>query len=249
MKAYVRAVQTFFPMLQDARFRIQRTVQRATRSVHDPDWLAFKRLRVGDRIILDVGANRGLSIESFRIALPGRPIVAFEPNPRLAGKLEQEYGSSDNVRIEPVALSDAPGAAKLYLPRYRNYVFDSLASMERAEAMEWLGSDNFKGFDARRLTCLEMDITTRTLDTYGLAPSVIKLDTQGSEEKVLCGGLQTIASTRPIILLEGATPSIRELLMQFNYRAYVFDNGELIPDRMDARNVFFLTPERLRPTS
>lgn len=246
MKSYFRALQTFLPFLQNARFRFERAARRATRSVHDSDWLAFPHFKIGKGPILDVGANRGQSIESFRIVLPGREIIAFEPNSHLAGMLKRDYLSDSNIRIEAVALSDRESVERLYIPRYRNWVFDGLASMDRREAMDWLNGDRLKGFDPTRLTCIEMDIVIKTLDKYLVSPSVLKLDTQGTEEKVLRGGMSVISTSRPVILVESATPEIAKLLKSCDYMPFAYERGKLVANRLDSKNVFFVTREHLK---
>jgi FkbM family methyltransferase len=243
-KAYLRSIQTFFPALQDTRFKFDRFVRQACRVVHDSDWSAFRLLRVSEGVIFDIGANRGQSIESFRVVLPERSLIAFEPNSHLADKLTKQYKGIPGVQVKAFALGDAAGSKILYVPRYRSWVFDGLASMDCKEAMQWLNAETLKGFDPDRLSCLQLNITVRTLDEFcHMRPAVIKMDTQGTEGKVLAGGLTTIGLTKPIILLESATNEIVDLLKPLAYRPYVFIGNQLVPDRIDAKNVFFLSRE------
>jgi FkbM family methyltransferase len=244
-KSYLRAAQTYIPGVQDVRFGLERRVRRFLKLVHDPDWTGLKQLVLGDGVLLDIGANRGQSIDSFQIVLPGRRLFAFEPNQYLADKLAKEFEDQGDVTIHSVALADRIGEETLYLPRYRNWVFDGLASLEREEAVNWLDGNRLKGFDPKYLTCAEMKISVRKLDEYEFKPAVMKLDTQGVEEQVLRGGTLTIHRWNPAILLESATPSIADFLGRFDYRSYVFDGNRMIPDRLDGKNVFFLRSNHL----
>lgn len=240
-KTYLRSIQTFFPALQDSRFKLDRFVRRTCRSVHDPDWLAFRLLNISEGAIFDIGANRGQSIESFRMVLPGRRIVAFEPNSHLAEMLDEQYRRIEGIEVKAIALSDSARTEVLYVPRYRNWVFDGLASVDRKEAMTWLNAKTLKGFDQRHLSCLQMKIKVKALDEFSeLRPAVIKIDTQGTENEVLAGGLRMIGLTRPAILLESATRDTVSLLTPLGYRPYAFIGNQLVPDELDTKNVFFL---------
>lgn len=245
MKQLLRDLQTHFAVLQDTRVNAERFLRRQIGSVHDHDWRAFALLTIGDGDILDVGANRGQSIDSFRAVGRTNPIIAFEPNLRLAAKLSREYATDGTVRIAPVALSDQPGTQTLFVPHYRNWIFDGLASMDRTEAMTWLTPERIHRFNPALLTCEELTITAQTLDSFGLRPAIIKLDTQGTEGQAVRGGLQTIAATQPVILLESATPEIVEMLQPLGYRPHIFKDGALIADRLDGSNVFFLVADHL----
>jgi len=245
MKQLLRDLQTHFAVLQDTRVNTERFVRRQIGSVHDQDWRAFKHLTIGDGDILDIGANRGQSIDSFRAVGRTNPIVAFEPNLRLAAKLSREYALDNTVRIEPVALSDEPGEQMLFVPHYRKWIFDGLASMDRAEAMTWLTPERIHRFDPVLLTCEELTITVRTLDSFELRPAIVKLDTQGTEGRAVRGGLQTIAAAQPVILLESATPEIVDMLQPLGYRPHIFKDGALVADRLDGSNVFFLVAGHL----
>ena len=248
MKSYLRAAQTFFPYLQNVRFKLENLARRAGKRVNDKDWLAFRQLRIPVGSVIDVGANRGQSIESILVVLPGRKILSFEPNGALASRLAREYRCHTNIHIEAVALSDEIGSAKLYVPCYRKWVFDGLASMNRSEAMSWLNAERLKGFDPRKLTCLEFEVPVRILDSYDLKPAVIKLDTQGTEEQVLRGAAKTLAANKPIILLESATLSIANLLQDYGYHPYAYLEQKFIGGLMDTNNVFFLTSAHLDQT-
>lgn len=243
MKRVFRNIQTFFPFLQDARFSLESRLRTLSRHVHDEDWRAFGQLKIGYGVIVDVGANRGQSIDSFQVIMSERSIVSFEPNARLAARLARRHTRDQRVRIEPVALSSKNGKETLHLPKYRSWIFDGLASLDAAEAMNWLNSDRLWRFDSKKLTHVVMDIEVKTLDAYDLAPAIIKLDTQGTEEDVLRGGLNTIATHRPIILLESSTQGIIELLAGYGYRPYTFYSGKLHCNVTSGKNVFFLTAD------
>lgn len=83
------------------------------------------------------------------------------------------------------------------------------------------------------------------LDFFSLRPAIIKLDTQGTEGQALRGGLEMIAATRPVILLESATPEIVQMLQPLGYRPHIYRDGALHADQLEGTNVFFLSAGHL----
>jgi len=247
LRRYIRSAETYFPSLHDSRFACERALRRAFRVPHDSDWYAFRLLKIGSGNILDIGANRGLSIQSFRTMLPGRRIIAFEPNKHLADILKSAYRRSVGVEIRATGLSDCHGTAVLYIPQYRGWVFDSLASVYRDPAMAWLNRHTLAGFDARHLTCIEVNVTLQKLDDLELEGiAVMKIDAQGSEIRILRGAMSIISESRPIILAEDVGTEIVHLLNPLGYRPYIYRQGSLLPDRVDAVNVFLLHTSHLQ---
>jgi FkbM family methyltransferase len=245
MKKFLRSVQVNFPFLQDLRWKVEPVVRRAMKSVHDDDWRAFSLLRLNSGPIIDVGAKRGQSIESFLLTLPKRKIFSFEPNRLLARQLARKYSKHPEIVINSLGLGDKKGTFTLYVPQYKRWIFDGLSSLDRNEAISWLGTHNLYNFDTRFLRCVEVDCDISTLDSFRFTPSLIKIDVQGTEISVLQGAEKTIQSSRPVILLESASDEIVEFLSRFEYRPYVYKSGELIKNCTDASNCFFLTDAHL----
>lgn len=249
LRSFLRSVQTSFPILQPLRWEVERGLRRAIRLPHDVDWNAFLLLDVAPGPIVDVGANRGQSIESFLLTVPNRSMVCFEPNTTLARQLKSRYAHRANVRIHPVALGHREGNFTLYVPVYKQWMFDGLASLDRDEAMNWLNPATVWNFDPRHLRCIEMECRTMRLDSLKLDAAILKMDVQGTEISVLMGAESTIRKHQPIVFLESATDEIRDFLDQFGYRPYGFSHNHLELGRMDRENCFFLTEAHLRPTT
>ena len=86
--------------------------------------------------VLDLGANRGQSIESMLVlGVPGLRITAFEPQSSLADRLRRRYPSG--VTMHNVGVGDEEGEMILITPSYRGYRFDGLASTDRELAVDW----------------------------------------------------------------------------------------------------------------
>lgn len=238
-------MQSGFPILQELRWRNEYRLQRMFRYAHESDFYAFSKLKLSDKPILDVGANRGQSIESFRSVLPGKAICSFEPNRFLAEKLRSRYAHTPDVKINDFGLGDEPGSFVLYIPKYKKWIYDGLSSLDRNEAASWLNQRTIWRFDENELHLIEVECDIVTLDSLDMSASVIKIDVQGYELQALKGGSRTIEAHRPVIMLESATDEIVSFLGGFGYIPHIQRNGAFVADRTDAVNCFFLRPEHL----
>src|SRR5689334_20913943 len=71
----------------------------------------------GDGVVLDVGANIGLSALALAPLLPRGRILAVEPSPRSVAALRCTLalnGLEDRVAVEAVAMGAAPGEAAFH---------------------------------------------------------------------------------------------------------------------------------------
>src|SRR3990170_1243468 len=87
----------------------------------DPAELRFvcDHLRAG-QVAVDIGCHKGAYTYWMRRRVgPGGSVIAFEPQPRQVAYLREVIAAMryDNVAIEPMAVSDAPGRLPLYVPR------------------------------------------------------------------------------------------------------------------------------------
>ena len=146
-----------------------------------------------DDVVFDVGAHHGLmSIIASRLVGASGKLIAFEPNPASRAVLEEHLKLNDvtNVVIEPVGLTDREGSAPFY-----------------AHPGEYSWNSTLIGdFADEKSRSNVLSITTTTLDHYcaksGLRPSVIKIDTEGSDFLILKGGAQVLRDIRPHLILE-----------------------------------------------
>jgi FkbM family methyltransferase len=158
----------------------------------------------------DVGSNWGyfaLYAASNRELLT---IHAFEPTPQTYRDLTacvEQAGASGIVSCHHLALSSADGEAFIQMP-------DGLHS---GQAMV---SD----------TSGIARVPTRRLDSVNLpAPDLIKMDVEGHEIEVLCGGVETLRAERPFIVFENKLYSAAPkkaleplfFLVEMGYRLYV----------------------------
>jgi FkbM family methyltransferase len=148
-------------------------------------------LRPGDTVF-DVGANRGLYSVSMAatVGASGR-VVCFEPNPALLPGLRHTVSATPWMTLVPVALSDEDGSATLFVGE--NHEMGSLADW----TLERSGAET-----------MHVDVPVARLDTLLAAgavprPSVIKIDVEGNELKVLRGATALLdCEDAPILVYE-----------------------------------------------
>jgi len=168
-------------------------------------------------VVVDVGANRGQSAIRLANLRPRAEIISFEPNPRcLDGlKFTRWLLRSHPFSYYPYGISDRFGDLVYYEP----CVNALPVSAEGTFCRENLDDE----LEARigAFTVRETRLPVRTLDSFNLSPTFLKIDVQGSELNVLRGARETIARSRPVILVERNRyneADVRAFMSEMGYR-------------------------------
>jgi FkbM family methyltransferase len=188
-----------------------------------PEYRPIAQLSVENPVIVDIGADRGRSIAAFR-ALARRPrIVAFDPESIYAAPLVRRYRSSPSVTIHACALGSHSGDITFYAPSYGRWHCDGMSARDRNAAVGWLSEPGaVYHFDRRKLRVHEYSIPCRTLDSFRLSPTLIKLDARGAEFSILQGAVQTLEQNRPALMCAFATAEITYFLARLGFDPYVY---------------------------
>lgn len=119
-------------------------------------------------IIIDCGANIGMSVLFFKFIYPNCSIVAFEPNPKAFHLLKKnvEQNNLKNVQLHNLALSDKKGEIDFFIGNDEAILLASTIA-ERG------GHETFK---------IESDKLSNYLNS---TIDLIKMDIEGSENQVL----------------------------------------------------------------
>ena len=238
----LRTAQTVVPGLGMAKAWTQRRLRLLRRQPFEADFEAIPMLGLpAGALCLDIGANRGQSIDAIR-KLTDLSVIAFEPNGPFADKLVRQYRRDPRVRVMNLGLSDSAGSATLYVPIYNGFMFDGLASFDRGKAELWLERRIFR-FRRDRLEIRPIDCELARLDDLGLAPAFAKLDIQGYEFRALVGGRDTIERHLPALLIESPDEPTLSLLADLGYASYAYIEGRLERGSLGRLNTFFLHPQ------
>jgi FkbM family methyltransferase len=191
-RSAVKATLDRFPRLYHAAAFGQSIARWLTRRVHDRDY----RAAAGAGLIVDIGANRGQSALSFAVVAPEARIVSFEPHPghrRDLGWVSKLLRG--RLTIHEVALGETDGTAVLWVPTSGHREITGESSLDEGALTR---ARRRVKVDGHR----EVSVPVRTLDSYNLAPDIIKVDVQGTEASVLAGAVSTLARARPLVLVE-----------------------------------------------
>lgn len=149
-------------------------------------------------VVVDVGANVGDWAVYCSKVMGARKVIAFEPlmqNVELMARFLSE-NNVGNVEVYKFALSDRSFTST------RNHNGLMLSLKEKGTIGE--------------------EICFRTLDSFDLQPSILKIDVEGYECHVLSGAVNTIRRSKPRIIIEVHSRRLKKsslsLLYKFGYK-------------------------------
>ena len=205
-----------FPFMQTPSQHVSKLARRLLRIPHQKSYYGLRAIQSEpSSVFLDIGANHGQSIESFRLFKPKNPIVSFEINWTLAAKIH-----APNVTVHPVGLGSENRDVTLYIPAFGRALFDARGSMIKEAASRFFGQHLF-GLSGR---LEEMPCQIKTLDSFDLNPFFVKIDVEGVEASVIQGGWETIKRARPILMIEHGH-QLAKMLEPLGYEVYCYDKG------------------------
>ncbi len=249
LKKAIRTAQNFFPFLSEAKNQYYHLTRRYLGQVHDREFSVVARLpRRDSDLFIDIGANRGQSILAIRHFRPDARIVSFEPNPVMFAWLERHFARTPGLRLVNCGLGPAHEKLALFIPSYRGFVYDGIATFSRDAVSAYFGPQTLYFYDPSHLTIRETECVIDTLDSFQLAPSFIKIDVEGFEHDVLLGAANTLAAHEPVLMLERFYEDARvlPLLDTFGYAEVVPRSGEGFErGQSSGLNMIMMTDRRL----
>lgn len=248
MKKIIRQLQTHFPYLHDLRFHVTAHNIMIRKKPIDTDFGAMRFFNPKpSEVFIDVGANRGLTVNSILIYKQFQnQIFAFEPNPLVFDKLLKNPYIEGNTRVacHNVALGSAQDEKLLYVPFYRKWMYDGLSSFDEDSPKEWL-KKNFRHFNPKLFSIKTRKCKIDKLDAYDYNPYFIKIDVEGHELSVLKGAEITLRKNEPIILLESMTSQINHFLSELGYDFFAYEEN-ILKRGIGKVNTYCITESRYR---
>jgi len=178
-------------------------------------------LKAGIRTVFDVGANTGQFAKAIHEILPEAFIYSFEPLRDCFVQLKKSMSDVGNFQGFNTALADSSGESAFYRSKWSPS--SSLLKMAR------LHKDNFPFSE----DCSAEVAQVRTLDECTKAMKIeneilVKLDVQGSEDKVIAGGKLLLQRAKVLIvetsmstLYEGQ-PLFSDILKLLENQGYIY---------------------------
>jgi len=149
-------------------------------------------LPTAPKTIVDIGANRGKWTQGFLDLLGNdASFHLFEPTPTLYQHLKMHFSAYPNVHLYDIAVSDAIGTATFNIAES-----DDLSSLEQFNSNEFTGNPRTK----------RIEVTTDTLDHIythllnGIEIDLLKIDTQGHEEKIITAAEEALQHTKALLV-------------------------------------------------
>lgn len=219
--------------------------QYALRRPDEPDLLGFAPRKDRSGLAVDIGANGGQSAIAFAFILPAHKIVSFEPNPALWPELDfVQRLLGRRFSYQKLGLGDQSGSMTLHVPQVGDLPMTTRASLSRAEAEAHCAT--LERETGRKTIIAQRTVDIVPFDALGLIPDVVKIDVEGFELQVLHGMRATLASSRPMLMLEANAndPQCRAFLATFGYRFAYFDRKQrkLVDERPMGANNWFALP-------
>lgn len=146
--------------------------------------------------VLDIGANAGQYGRQLRQALDFRgTIISFEPIPEVAEQLREQVRADPRWHVHAVAVDERPGTATFHV--MAGSQFSSLLT----PAAEFEGRFGGKAAVSRTVEVPVITLSDAARMAGDCSHTLLKLDTQGTELRILRGGAQVLAQF-PAIQLE-----------------------------------------------
>lgn len=171
--------------------------------------------KIKNPIVFDVGANVGQSIERFSSIFKEQEyeIYSFEPTPKLFDILKRKYDLKKNIKLFQLALDDKIAKSKFFSNEYN--AINSLIQTDENSKFYKSRQIALKNRDYSNFTN-EIEVQTSTIDNIADEQNldkidVLKIDTQGNEDRVLAGSKKLLTSNK-INLIK------LELILGFGYQ-------------------------------
>jgi len=143
------------------------------------DLIIKKILNFNKITIIDIGANKGQTIERFKKIFNKPKIYAFEPTKNLTKLLDKKYANDQNVKIFNQAVGDKNGKTTFF--NYSNNELNSLYQIK---------DPNFKRFNKTKCDLISLDRFCIENKIENI--DILKIDTQGNEKKILEGAKKSL---------------------------------------------------------
>lgn len=162
-------------------------------------------------VIFDVGANNGQSIKRFKKIFDNCKIVSFEPTPNLFNNVKEKYKHDNNVSIYNYGISN-----KEEILKFHCYKFSLINSFIPADSKSKFIKGRILASKSNVLNFENIiEVKTKSLDKFCLEKNIkfidiLKIDTQGFEDKVL-EGCEELLKNKKINIIE------LELILGFAY--------------------------------
>ena len=242
LKKIVRQIKVIHPSINELKYDLQFFFRKLFNISHEDHLYFLKKIKLSKKekeyIFIDIGANRGQTIQSVRM-LRKFTMISFEPISYLYKKIIKKYKNND-IKAFCFGLSNKESIECIHTPFYNKVPFYGLSSLSREETLNFFKEDRFLFFNSGLLKVKKFQIHIKTLDSFNLDCDFLKADVQGNELNTIKGAIETIKKSQPFIILERPSKDLEvEFLKQFGYKPYIFEKG-IFSKGFNSYNVIFM---------
>ena len=183
-----------------------------------------------NKIVLDIGANNGSSAKTIRIFEKRSKILSFEPNKIFYKKLSKLKKRINFFDFKIVGGDNTSNIKYLYIPKFKNFFLDSQASVSEDLSKDSVSRGVFDNRAIKKIIFKKIKCNFERIDKFKTKPYFIKIDTEGSEHKVLEGLKDTIKEYKPIIMLEKNHLNYKKIIVflrLYHYQPYLYQDKVL----------------------
>jgi FkbM family methyltransferase len=208
----------------------------------EKDFFHFLNLFPDEGVILDLGANIGVTSYHLSKRFPKSTIFSFEPltlNMDTLKHIKKRF-NLDNVKEFQVAVGDKPGTLEMVMPVINNVPMHGLSHVIHDDNPE-----NNNGF-RYHVPVVRLDDFAE-LKQPGKRITALKIDVENFEYYALKGAEKIITENQPVIYCELWENNNRkkciEFLNKLNYSAFILYKKELLPvekTSVNKHNFFFM---------
>lgn len=226
--------------------------------IYDSDFNIIKILKNNyfhnkkKNLILDIGANDGMSYNIIRKLLNNANIISFEPNTKNFKNLKKIKKKDKNFNCKKIALSDKREKKFFYTPYFKNYAISQIAGISKSGVKDRLKKSLFIKNLLKKINFKKENLITKKLDDFNYKPCFIKIDIEGHEFECVKGALKTIKKFKPILMVEydlKVCNKIFKLLKKNDYQKFIYNKFEKKIEKFNNQkifNIFFINNKYLK---
>ena len=205
------------------------------------DFFHFMELISDDGLILDLGANIGVTSYHLAKKFPGSKVISIEPltpNMKTLQRIKARF-KLENVIEKQLAVGDEDGTLEMVMPVINKVPMHGLSHVVNEE-----NTENNEGI-RYKIPVVKLD----SLDEIqnGKSVTAIKIDIENFEYYALKGAEHTLKKHKPIIYCELWDNENRKKCISFlnklAYSAFILNKKELVPVEnapVEKHNFFFI---------
>ena len=170
---------------------------------HDKSYFALRHFIAlkPNGLFIDVGANDGISALSFRQFDRTYRILSLEPNYLLESSLKKIKARDPHFDYIMAGAGSKPSQVRFHVPTYAGVVLHTSTSSS-VEHVRSVLADAFGDTIAAAASMTPIEGKIIRLDDLKLEPTIVKIDAEGFNYDVLLGAAETVARSRPFLIIE-----------------------------------------------